>query len=89
MYTDTRYVVATTLGKRLYVKREPKAAQKSNTKVEYAYSLTEDLKEATKCTNKETANTLIEYYVSETQSTKSFAPKKLIVNYELADEPDG
>lgn len=85
MVTDTRYVVGTALGKQLFIKREPKPVQKSDNKIEYSYELTPNLLEATKCVNKVTADTLIEYYLNETKSTKTFIPMKLAVTYELVE----
>lgn len=84
-YYDRRYVAGTTIGKPLYIKREPKMAQGTN-HVEYVYSLTDNIVECTKCTNKFTAETLIEFYVDATKSTKTFEPKVLNVTYSLEEE---
>lgn len=89
IYNDTKYLVGTTIGKPLYIKREPKVNQKSDKVAEYVYSLTENVVEATKCINKTTAETLIEYYENEKHSGKSFAPMKLKVTYELEEERHG
>lgn len=83
-YKDVRYVIGTVFGKPLYIKREPKTNQIG--KIEYSYGLTPDLTQATKCVNKETADTLLEFYLDATKSDKAFISKKLIVTYHLQEE---
>ena len=82
----TRYVAKTAIGKPLYIVAETKAFNSATSVAVSHYSLTEDLLEASKCVNKETAKTLIADYISATGSTKSFHIYCVNVTYTIEDE---
>ena len=84
----TRYVVRTVIGKPLFIVAETKAINGSTQAAVSHYSLSDQLVDAAKCVNKETARTLIADYTAATGSTKTFKIFRVDVTYSLEEDLD-
>ena len=85
---NIRYIVKTTIGKPLYIVGKPSAVNKKGVFVS-RYELTDDLDEASKCPNRQTADSLLfDYQQANPDSTKTFEIAKVEVIYRMLEEVD-
>lgn len=79
------YACVTAKGKRLYIVAETKSINSKGTQIT-SYRLSDDLKDAAKCINKVTANTLIKDYTESTDSSRTFLLQPIMVTYEMLED---